>query len=61
MDIQNALYRLRELKSEQRDIANRLANEITKDKAVLDALRSGLVRLNFPAPSGFYKVIRNKQ
>jgi len=30
------------------------------DGSVRDALREGLVRLNFPAPAGFYRHIRTK-
>ena len=35
-------------------LREKLTSEVTKDKAIMEALKAELVRLNFPAPPGFY-------
>ena len=50
-----------ELKDKIRDIDRGLADMVLSyEGSVEDALRDGLIRLNFQAPAGFYKFIHRK-
>jgi len=53
--ISEMISRLRDLKEEARRISHELTSEVTKDKSIMAALESGLIRLNFPTPPGFYR------
>lgn len=51
---------LRDLKQAQMEICGELTSRVTNDKSIMAALQEGLIRLNFPAPQGFYRHIHNK-
>lgn len=53
------LDELRELKQKQMNISSELANEVMKYPGVQEALKDGLIRLNFPAPAGFLRYLKN--
>jgi len=59
--IRELLDKERELRSELNHVRHDLTMEVMNyDGSLQDALADGLVRLNFPAPSGFYRSIRRK-
>lgn len=49
---------LRTLKERQREISSQLTNIIMKDNNLMEAIKSGIVKLNFSAPQGFYRRLR---
>ena len=53
--ISDLIVEMRELKSKQMEISHKLISIILKDEALAAGLKSGLVKLNFPAPAGFYR------
>ena len=60
-DIKELIDRQFDLKHELRAIQGELGNMVMHYEGSLqDALKEGLVRLNFPAPPGFYSNLRNK-
>jgi hypothetical protein len=60
METKEMLRRLKELEMEKQEIVCRLANEVTKQPAVMEALNCGLVKLGFPAPRGFHKFLKER-
>lgn len=57
-DVEQLINELRDLKQRERNICEELASCVSSEPVILNALKSGLVRLNFPAPSGFYNYIK---
>jgi len=57
--ITELLNELGDIKQAQMKICHELTSRVTQDKSIMAALKDGLVRLNFPAPAGFYRHIRN--
>ena len=59
-EIDNIIERIREIKFEKRDLEHKLVDIVMSYKgSVQEALEDGLVRLNFPAPPGYYKFLRS--
>ena len=59
-EIHNITGRISEIKFEKRDLEQRLADIVMEyEGSVQKALEDGLVRLNFQAPPGYYKILRN--
>jgi len=57
--VEKLIYERGDYASHLRAIDRELAELVmTYQGSVLSALKSGLVRLNFPAPAGFYRAIR---
>jgi len=58
-EIQDLITKRNELREELRMIDHELASAVLTFKgSIEDALKAGIVRLNFTAPSGFYEHIR---
>ena len=58
-NIQEVLARRCQLKDELRELDHDLTSHVLKFEGSLkDALKAGLVRLNFPAPTGFYRHLK---
>lgn len=58
-EIKELIDKQQELKFELKDVQHRLADMVMDYKGSLqEALESKLVRLNFPAPPGFYRLFR---
>lgn len=49
---------LRQLKFQQYEIAEELINRLSKE--TIQDMKDGLVRLNFAAPPGFMRALRNR-
>jgi len=58
-NIQEMIDELRALKRRQIDVCTELADEVLKYPGIQDALKDGLVKLNFPAPPGFNRYLKN--
>lgn len=59
--IKELIDRQQDLKFELKDIQSKLCTEVERYEGSLrEALRDGIVRLNFPAPSGFYKYLKGE-
>ena len=60
-EIKELINRQQELKFELRNVQNELCSKVEYYEGSLrEALKTGLVRLNFPAPSGFYKYLKGE-
>jgi hypothetical protein len=57
MNYEGAIQRLREIEIEKRSIVEDLQNEVSKDARVLELVRAGVVRLNFPTTTGFRRYL----
>jgi hypothetical protein len=51
---------LRDIKHAQQEVCHELTSRVSSDKGIMAALKEGLIRLNFPAPPGFYRHIHSK-
>ena len=60
-EIRDLLRELQELKGRQFVISDKLADAVSREPGVMAALEEGLVRLNFPAPPGFARMLRDKR
>ena len=61
-EIQELIGRQDELKSELRDIQHELCHKVMSFQGTLqEALRARIVKLNFAAPAGFYRMIRDQK
>ena len=56
--IKNLSAELQELRVLTRNTSEQLAREILKSEDITKGLSSGALKLNFPAPTGFYRHIR---
>ena len=59
--VDELIKELQDLRQKQYYVSDQLANEVTKLPGVMEALEYGLVRLNFPAPPGFTRMLREKR
>ena len=57
-DVLSAIDHIRRLKSEIQEIQGSLERAIADDASLVDAIRCGLVKPNFPVSKGFYRYIR---
>ena len=53
--------RLNDLRNEERHICHELVEQVLQIPGMKEGLESGLVRLNFKAPEGFYEMLRRKR
>ena len=58
-DYRAMIEELRMLKMQEKEISHKLAGAVTSTPILMDALESGLIKLNFPAPSGFYRSLHS--
>lgn len=58
-ELKDVMQELQRAKNEIRTLQQRLTDEIANQPELIKALQTGLVKLNFPAPSGFHAYIRN--
>lgn len=56
-EVQDMLQSITRMNYEIHEIKARLADMVLQQPAVADALKDGLVKLNFAAPRGFYKML----
>lgn len=57
-NIKAMLNELRELKQKQMIISSELTKEVMKYQGVQEALKDGLIKLNFPAPAEFLRYLK---
>ena len=57
-DYTGMLDELRTLKMKTMEICSALTQEISKEPILMEAVRSGLMKPNFPTPPGFMRMIR---
>lgn len=55
--VSEMIGKLHELKMQQNEICQELTSQVTKEPIIMAALKEGLIRLNFPTPPGFYRLI----
>lgn len=60
-NIKAIMSEMRNLKERQRQLSDELVNEVMKYPGVEEALKDGLIRLNFQAPTGFMAFLRKHQ
>jgi len=58
--IRDMVEEMTELKYRQRELSNQLTQAIVSEPVLIDALEKGLIKLNFPAPVGFYRRLKRK-
>ena len=59
--INDLIGKLNDLRNEERHISHELVDRILQIPGMKEGLESGLIRLNFKAPEGFYEMLRRKR
>jgi hypothetical protein len=58
-DVQAMLNEIRGHKESIRNLTDELARMVMQIPGIKEGIESGLVKLNFTAPAGFYRVLQN--
>lgn len=59
-EINTLLYEIEQGKRMIKEASYKLAAKIHEYDGLREALEDGLVKLNFPAPQGFHRMMKNK-
>jgi len=57
-NIRGIMADLRHIKERQNSLTGELASEISSCPEIVEGLKAGIIRLNFPAPIGFINLLR---